>query len=175
MLATCVELFLKGHRSQDIFFVPIGLTYERLLEETLYANELLGIPKPKETVSGLVKARSILNECYGSIFINFGRPISLREVVGNLELARSIRNEASITHRPRNLTNLTPTFIFELTQSQLKSIECLSYYLLIEMLKNQVIQPITVIATCLLVSMVKYHIYRLYKLTLFMTTTHNFM
>lgn len=142
MLSTCVELYMKGHRTQDIYFVPISLTYERLLEEILYSNELLGIPKPKETVGGLVKARSILNQSYGSIFINFSRPISLREVLHNLQGPKlNLRS---------NLLN--PSFIFELSSDQFKAIESMSYLILIDMLRNQVIQPISLISTCLLLS-----------------------
>lgn len=140
MLSTCAELFIRGHRCQDIYFIPISLTYERLLEETLYANELLGIPKPKESVSGLVKARSILSQSYGSIFINFSRPISLREII-------FLTNGPS----PSNSSNLlSPSFIFELKKDQIKQIESFSYLILIQMLRNQIIQPISIICTCLL-------------------------
>jgi hypothetical protein len=144
MLSTCIELFLKGHRVQDIYFVPISVTYERLLEEMLYANELLGIPKPKETVSGLVKARTILGQSFGTMFINIGRPISLRDVI-----EQQLSGEL-LTDR-RQLT-ITPAFIFELSTSQFKAVESISYALLLVMLRNQVIQPINLIATCLLLS-----------------------
>lgn len=36
---------------QDIKFVPINISYDRILEETLFAFELLGVPKPKESTS----------------------------------------------------------------------------------------------------------------------------
>lgn len=35
----------------DIYLVPISISYERVLEESLYARELLGVPKPKESTS----------------------------------------------------------------------------------------------------------------------------
>lgn len=35
----------------DIKFVPINISYDRILEETLFAFELLGVPKPKESTS----------------------------------------------------------------------------------------------------------------------------
>lgn len=152
MLASCVELFLKSHRAADIYFVPISLTYERLLEESLYADELLGIPKPKETVGGLVKARSILNECYGSIFVNFARPISLRECMARLLL--DVHSLPPGLDERSSLGNLTPAFIFELTAAQTRHVEHLSYVLLLDMLRNQVIQPMSIISTCLLLSMV---------------------
>lgn len=35
----------------DIIIVPINISYDRVLEEKLFAFELLGIPKPKESTS----------------------------------------------------------------------------------------------------------------------------
>ncbi len=43
-----VEPFLDG-RLSDIHLVPISISYERTLEEELFARELLGVPKPKES------------------------------------------------------------------------------------------------------------------------------
>ena len=134
---------MKGHRVEDIYIIPISLSYERLLEEGLYANELLGIPKPKESVGGLVKARAILGQNYGSIFVYFTRPVSVREMISLLD-GPTLKNR--LTH------TLTPGFIFELNAYQNKSIESLSYLVLIEMLRQQVIQPISIIAACILLS-----------------------
>lgn len=145
MIASCIELYTKLHRVEDIYFVPISLTYEKLLEEMLYSNELLGIPKPKESVSSLVKARTILNKNYGSIFVNFARPVSLREMLYYIEGPVNIQNSIA-AH------TLTPSFIFEMNKTQMKSVELVSYTMLIEMLKNQVIQPISIISTCLLMT-----------------------
>jgi glycerone phosphate O-acyltransferase len=144
MIATCIELHLKQHRVDDIYFVPISLTYEKLLEEILYSNELLGIPKPKESVSSLVKARTILNQNYGSIFINFARPVSLREMLYYIDGPINIQNSLA-------LHTITPSFVFELNKNQYKSTELVSYTMLLDMLKNQIIQPVSIIATCLLI------------------------
>lgn len=35
----------------DVTFIPISLSYDRVLEERLFAFELLGVPKPKESTS----------------------------------------------------------------------------------------------------------------------------
>ncbi len=43
-----LEPFFKGEVF-DISLVPISISYERVLEESLLAHELLGVPKPKET------------------------------------------------------------------------------------------------------------------------------
>lgn len=49
----------------DVMIVPISISYDRVLEENLFAQELLGIPKPKESTSKLFKAFSVLRENYG--------------------------------------------------------------------------------------------------------------
>ena len=41
---------MKG-RVPDISLIPISISYERILEETLHGREMLGIPKPKESTS----------------------------------------------------------------------------------------------------------------------------
>lgn len=101
-----MEPFFKGEVF-DVLAVPISISYERVLEETLYARELLGVPKPKESTSvspafdfvfsiqkptsgsnscvlplrqGLFKARKILSEDYGSIHVYFGQPVSVRSL-----------------------------------------------------------------------------------------------
>lgn len=50
----------------DILLVPINISYERVLEEKLFAYELLGVPKPKETTS-VSQTESVLNHS-GIIF-----------------------------------------------------------------------------------------------------------
>nr|XP_020471021.1 dihydroxyacetone phosphate acyltransferase isoform X1 [Monopterus albus] len=79
LLNIVMDPFLKGEVF-DISLVPISISYERILEEPLYARELLGVPKPKESTSGLFKARKVLNEDYGSIHVYFGQPVSLRSI-----------------------------------------------------------------------------------------------
>ena len=37
-------------RVPDILICPITFSYDRIPEESLYAYELLGIPKPKESL-----------------------------------------------------------------------------------------------------------------------------
>lgn len=81
LLQTVLELFFTS-RVSDITVIPISITYDRTLEENLYAYELLGVPKPKESTSGLVKARGILSDDYGNIFIKFGNPMSVRSFCG---------------------------------------------------------------------------------------------
>ncbi|XP_068197877.1 dihydroxyacetone phosphate acyltransferase isoform X2 [Antennarius striatus] len=64
----------------DITLVPISISYDRVLEESLLAHELLGVPKPAETTTGLLKASKVLQENYGCMHVNFGRPLSVRQL-----------------------------------------------------------------------------------------------
>lgn len=50
LLNIVMDPFLK-REVFDIYLVPISISYERVLEESLYAHELLGVPKPKESTS----------------------------------------------------------------------------------------------------------------------------
>jgi glycerone phosphate O-acyltransferase len=138
MFATCLECLLKGQVT-DIYVVPISVTYERLLEEQLYANELLGIPKPKETLSGLMKARSIMNQSYGTIIINFAQPLSMRDLL--------YQDKFNLNR----LTNvMRPRFIFQVTPDESKAIEACSHDILEHVSNGLVIQPISLICTVLL-------------------------
>lgn len=73
----------------DVLFVPCALSYERLLESSLYARELLGIPKPPENLANLVKGSVlVVRESFGSLNVNFGEPISLVRVADELKIAQ---------------------------------------------------------------------------------------
>lgn len=61
----------------DVLVVPVGFSYERPVEEILFAYELLGVPKPKESTRGLFKAFEIMDSCHGRMFVNFGETMSL--------------------------------------------------------------------------------------------------
>ncbi len=82
MLSIIIEAYLEGVR-RDLYFVPIGITYERLAEEKVYVRELQGEKKESESIRSIVQARSVLKRRYGKVHLNFGEPISLREAVGD--------------------------------------------------------------------------------------------
>ncbi|XP_037305583.2 dihydroxyacetone phosphate acyltransferase-like [Pungitius pungitius] len=96
MMHMVLEPFFKGE-VYDIKLVPISLSYDRVMEESLLAQELLGIPKPKESTTGLLKARKVLQEDYGTMHVNFGRPLSVRH------LCRGKINRSQYNLIPRDL------------------------------------------------------------------------
>ena len=62
-----VDLYTNA-RVPDVLICPITFSYDRIPEESLYAYELLGIPKPKESlrVSAVIVYYSMffLKVCY---------------------------------------------------------------------------------------------------------------
>ena len=82
MLAWNVDAFLQTAR-KDLFFVPIAITYEHLVEERAIVGEREGEKKEKESVMGLVRARKFLRRRFGSVWVNFGEPISLASALGD--------------------------------------------------------------------------------------------
>ncbi|CAK9815530.1 Dihydroxyacetone phosphate acyltransferase [Anthophora quadrimaculata] len=76
LLSIILESLLNGS-VPNIYFVPISINYERPPEELLFAYELLGVPKPKESTASLLQSLSILQKpyAYGSVVFNIGAPI----------------------------------------------------------------------------------------------------
>lgn len=108
LLSMSMEPLFMGEIS-DVTIVPISIAYEKPLEEQLFVYELLGVPKPKESTmvrsiwckmefyiykihflfQGLFKSLRIIEQKYGSMFFDFGEPISAREYFGD-KLQRSV-------------------------------------------------------------------------------------
>jgi glycerol-3-phosphate O-acyltransferase len=81
MLGWEVDAFLETNR-RDLFFVPIAISYERLVEESGMIEELDGGEKKEESVLGLFRARKYLQRRFGSVHVSFGEPISLAGALG---------------------------------------------------------------------------------------------
>ncbi|MEQ2202829.1 hypothetical protein XENOCAPTIV_017001, partial [Xenoophorus captivus] len=62
MMHMILEPFLKGE-VYDVTLVPISISYDRVLEESLLAHELLGVPKPRESTTDFDEACSLLKKC----------------------------------------------------------------------------------------------------------------
>ncbi len=94
MLTWDIEAFLECSR-RDLFFVPIAITYERLVEESGIVDELEGGGKTKESTLALFRARKYLERRFGSVHVSFGEPISLAGAMGeNRErFERQVRGE----------------------------------------------------------------------------------
>ncbi|KAI9544272.1 hypothetical protein NQZ68_005322, partial [Dissostichus eleginoides] len=75
-----LEFYVEGLRSRTLKSMMPKLATTECWRSRCSHNELLGIPKPKESTTGLLKASKVLQEDYGSMHVNFGRPMSVRHL-----------------------------------------------------------------------------------------------
>jgi glycerol-3-phosphate O-acyltransferase len=62
----------------DLAFVPMFVGYDRVPEENSYLRELAGKEKRKETFLAFIRARKILAQSFGRVYVRFHEPISFR-------------------------------------------------------------------------------------------------
>ncbi|NXI48558.1 GNPAT acyltransferase, partial [Galbula dea] len=136
LLSIVMEPFFK-REVFDTYLVPISISYERILEESLYAYELLGVPKPKESTSGLLKARRILSDNFGTIHIYVGQPVSLRTLASG-RISRCPYNLV-----PRHLPQKPSEDIQEFVSDVAYKMELLQ-------IENMVLSPWVLVAAVLL-------------------------
>jgi len=82
MLSALVNAFVAGVR-RDLYFVPVSIHYGRVVEEEVYKRELVGAEKEKESLLALIKARAVLRQKYGTVYVTFADPISLNGLLGD--------------------------------------------------------------------------------------------
>jgi glycerol-3-phosphate O-acyltransferase len=68
-------------RSKPIFFVPISIAYERIIEERSFVRELGGGEKEREDLGTLLKAPRVFRSRYGRLYIEFGEIFSFHESI----------------------------------------------------------------------------------------------
>lgn len=110
----CLEFYIEGTRSRtgkmikpkfgilsqilrayhegvcaDINFVPIAINYDQIIEQKSYRAESHGADKKKENAAELVKAHTVLGKKYGKVYIEFAKPVSLKEYLGNRALDKN--------------------------------------------------------------------------------------
>ncbi|CDR42043.1 RHTO0S06e09098g1_1 [Rhodotorula toruloides] len=69
---------LENGRTEDVWVCPISLQYDKVIETESYVNELLGNPKEKETLTGLLLNTRVVQLQLGRIDVRFQKPFSLR-------------------------------------------------------------------------------------------------
>jgi glycerol-3-phosphate O-acyltransferase len=72
---------------REVYFVPISIGYERIIETRSYRDELTGGEKQKEDAAGLLKSTEVLRHRYGRIDVQFGQPLRLPEIKRELGVA----------------------------------------------------------------------------------------
>lgn len=96
LLSILLEAYKNG-ACEDLFFVPVFIGYDRVLEEGAYIHELEGGQKKPESLWQLIRAPKFLKKRYGRIYLKFNEPISIREV-----LAREGKSLQEMTSKEQN-------------------------------------------------------------------------
>ncbi|MCG8568014.1 MAG: 1-acyl-sn-glycerol-3-phosphate acyltransferase [Desulfobacterales bacterium] len=88
-LAMMIRAYLDG-ACDNLYFVPIFVGYDRVLEEDAYLKEIEGGKKSPETLKGLISTRKFLKKKYGKVYVRFDEPISIRDYISdkNIDLKR---------------------------------------------------------------------------------------
>lgn len=81
-----------------VYFCPVSLGYERLVEERSFQREKLGVPKEREDFRALSRALRLVFSQFGRVSVNFGAPIALSEALGE------VSREVGVPLDPRALT-----------------------------------------------------------------------
>lgn len=76
MVAMVVQSYLR-HRERPIYFIPVYLGYDNVVEVKTYRRELSGTKKRTESVGQLVKSQKVLRTSHGKAYISYGAPIDL--------------------------------------------------------------------------------------------------
>lgn len=123
-----IELFIEGGRSRTgkllppkfgllgmivdaaisvpqrrVWFVPISIGYERIVETGAYEKELSGGEKVKEDAAGLLRTTDVLKHRYGRINLQFGALLTLQDLCNDLGIPaatadlRPAQNRAIVT------------------------------------------------------------------------------
>jgi glycerol-3-phosphate O-acyltransferase len=69
--------------NKELFFVPVSIGYDRLVEGSSYVRELTGGEKQEEDARGLLKTTRVLRGRYGRLNIQFGEILSLWDIRAN--------------------------------------------------------------------------------------------
>ncbi len=86
LLKMVVEAIRSG-AAPDVYFVPIYVGYEHVIEEGAFSRELRGGKKKKENITSLLNATSVLWQKHGRLYVNYGEPISCRATLDACGLA----------------------------------------------------------------------------------------
>jgi glycerol-3-phosphate O-acyltransferase len=113
LLSYVVESTRRG-KSEDIQLIPVSIAYDQIQDVPEYALEAQGKEKERESIGWLVRAVRSLRRRYGDIHINFGEPVSVRDVLGSIEgddeTSIGLQKLAfEVMYRIGQVTPLTPT------------------------------------------------------------------
>lgn len=104
LLNILTDSYFKN-KVQNLHFVPVTINYSRVLEGETFPFELLGETKVKESLSRIVNTIRFISVNFGTIYLEFTKPISLRDYVQEMIVKEGLdsginqSDQKLITHR----------------------------------------------------------------------------
>ncbi|CAF3150372.1 unnamed protein product [Rotaria socialis] len=149
MLKSCLECYFR-RQVDNLILIPISINYEKVLEDNLHANELLGIPKPKESKSGLFKSIQILKKSFGTMIVKFSDPIYVYDAYELFKKQQENKLNSRCDSFNRSIPRgVQPRFTCQpdgFNELELNFVDQLSYRIVHEQQRLTAIYPITVVA-----------------------------
>jgi glycerol-3-phosphate O-acyltransferase len=96
LLSIVVDAAL-GVPTRTTWFCPVSIGYERFIEEKAFVRELGGGDKRREDVRGLVRSVNVFVGRYGVLSVQFGRPLSLTDVLHEIDPKATTEDLARMT------------------------------------------------------------------------------
>lgn len=108
LLGIMVDCLTKT-KLYEATFLPVSISYEKLMEANEYRRELEGGEKQKESRRDIFRSLGLLRKRYGRVFVNFDEPISFVDFYnqGQSDLVKSLAHK--IISGIQNCTVVTPT------------------------------------------------------------------
>lgn len=124
--------------TRKVYFVPISIGYERVVEERAYVRELTGGEKQKEDVGGLLRAAESALGRYGRLNVQFGELLTLEGVLDEIDREASPSSKGGTAGKP-----LTPA-------RRRAMVTRLAYRVMNEINRVTAVTPGALVATALL-------------------------
>ena len=81
---------------KTVYFVPISIGYERVVEEKAFVSELTGGEKSKEDIGGLLAGANAIAQRYGRLNVQFGETFTLRDVLREVDPKATIDGDTKL-------------------------------------------------------------------------------
>lgn len=121
-----VHALLASHStdSKPLAFVPVQVSYERLVESESYQAELLGASKRSEGLGDIFRSLKLLTQNYGTITVSIGEAIEPQSLTGDVtsdsEVVKELADQVAFSINESaflNATNLIAMTAFTLRSS----------------------------------------------------------
>lgn len=122
-------------KADDIKLLPVSIAYDHIHDVPDYAREAAGKGKERESFGWLVQKVRSLRRRHGNIYIRFGEPVSVAEVVSSIppgdEVSLGLQKLAfEVMHRVGRVTPITSTALVSIVllaaQGEAKTVAQLS-------------------------------------------------